>query len=459
MARPPDALDLPRRLGAYTLLHRLAVGGMAEVYVAKARGLGGFEKLVALKVIHPRFSEDRRFVQMLVEEAKLSVLLNHPNIVQTFDLGFTDGTYFIVMELVEGVDAYRVFRRANERRKRIPLDLCVHMVGEICRGLDYAHRRRDVNGAPLGVVHRDVSPQNVLLSFGGEVKLTDFGIAKATQRGVGDTEVGVIKGKYYYMSPEQAWGDPVDPRSDVFSAGIVLHELMCNRMVYRGENLPQLLDAVRQAEVAPPSRHRADIPPELDAVVMKACAKEPDARYASAGAMAEALAEVLHALQPGFHAGRLVALLHKLFPDEVQGVARYLEPSSEESRPSSAAARGATRMRQNEFRPDLSRSKVFDLQSILSGDVDAPPSNVETQSGLHPSEGGAEEVGEDEQTLVQSGPVTPEIRAFLAEAGRARDAADIGTFEDATLIDETGELMSRMRDALERYVAGRNRPS
>ena len=271
-------MDLPRPFGPYTLQRRLAVGGMAEVYVAKAKGIGGFEKLVAIKVIHPRYSEDDHFVQMLVEEAKLSVLLTHVNVAQTFDLGCIDDTYFIVMELVEGADAYKLLKRAAERPAQVPLDLCAYIASEMCQGLDYAHRKRDMTGAPLRIVHRDISPQNVLVSFAGEVKIVDFGIAKAALRSA-NTEVGVIKGKYYYMSPEQAWADPVDHRSDIFSTGIVLHELLTGRMVYEEDNLPKLLDRVRKAEIPRPSKLRPEVPPELDEILTLAGCKRNDTKW------------------------------------------------------------------------------------------------------------------------------------------------------------------------------------
>jgi serine/threonine protein kinase len=237
-----EILDLPRPFGPYTLLRRVAVGGMAEVYVGKTAGIGGFEKLVAIKVIHPRYAEDEHFVKMLVEEAKISVLLTHVNIAQTFDLGQAEDTYYIAMELVEGVDGYRVMRKVTDLKKALPIDVCVYVVSEMCNGLDYAHRKRDPQTQqPLGIVHRDISPQNVLISFAGEVKIVDFGIAKAASRSE-HTEAGVIKGKYYYMSPEQEWGDPMDHRSDVFSTGVVLYELLTGRMLYNDDNIPLLLD-------------------------------------------------------------------------------------------------------------------------------------------------------------------------------------------------------------------------
>src|SRR5437868_4680714 len=172
-----------RTLGGYRLLSQLAVGGMAEIYVAKAAGASGWEKLVALKVIHPNFSQDPEFVQMLVDEAKLSVQLQHANIVQTFDLGRIDEQYYIAMELIDGIDLYKLLRQASEREIDFPPEIAAFIAQETCNGLDYAHRKRDSKGRPLQIVHRDVSPQNILCSYDGEVKIVDFGIAKAARRG------------------------------------------------------------------------------------------------------------------------------------------------------------------------------------------------------------------------------------------------------------------------------------
>ncbi len=316
-----DSNDLPHTFGQYTLLRRIAVGGMAEVYVAKTGGVAGFEKLVALKVIHPRFSEDEHFTQMLVEEAKIAVLLTHVNIAQTFDLGMIEDTYYIAMELIEGADAYRVMRRCAELKKAIPIDVATFVVAEMCSGLDYAHRKRDPNtGTALNIVHRDISPQNVLISGAGEVKIVDFGIAKAASRS-SQTEVGVIKGKYYYMSPEQAWGDPMDHRSDVFSTGVVLYELLTGRMLYQDADVPTLLDKVRKAEIPRPETRRPSIPRPLSDIVMKALHKRPEDRWSSASEMGQALHQFLYSVSPTFSAVRLADLVGLLFPAESGRVA------------------------------------------------------------------------------------------------------------------------------------------
>jgi len=305
--------DLPRPFGPYTLIRRLAVGGMAEVYVASAAGSAGFEKLVALKRIHPHLSSDQGFVSMLIEEAKLSASLSHQNIVQTFDLGCIEDSYFIVMEHVEGYDLDRVLRALRERREKLPVGVAAHVAAELCRGLAYAHQQIDDQGRPQHIVHRDVSPQNILLSLAGEVKIADFGIAKAASR-VSDAEAGVIKGKYFYMSPEQAWGDPLDYRSDIFSAGIVLWELLVGETLHQAKHVQALLDDVRRAEVPPPSSLRAEVPAALDAIVARATSAEPSDRFSDAGDFADAICEVLAARPPTHPAVQIRALLDELEP-------------------------------------------------------------------------------------------------------------------------------------------------
>src|SRR5258705_1716453 len=305
-----------RQFGPYRLVRQIAVGGMAEIHLAKTKGLAGFEKYVALKMIHPNFAEDEQFVQMLIDEAKIAVQLQHVNIAQTFDLGRVGDHYYITMEYVDGSDLYKILRRGSEQDLDVPLDVCAFVAKEVTTGLDYAHRKKDMAGNPLGIVHRDVSPQNVLVSHAGEVKLVDFGIAKATMK-VRQTAAGVIKGKYYYMSPEQAWGDKLDHRSDIFSAGIVLYEMMTGQMLYLEEDLHRLLDMVRKADIAPPSTLRRDVPPQLERIAMHALAKVPGERYQQAADMANDLERFLHGYSPVFTAAKLAKHLRAAMGDPV----------------------------------------------------------------------------------------------------------------------------------------------
>lgn len=299
--------DLPRPFGPYTLLRRLAAGGMAEVYLAKSEGAAGFEKLVALKRLHPQHGRDQGYAAMLLDEARLSASLSHRNIVQTLDLGSVEGSYVIVMEHVDGYDAQQVLDALRSAGRFLSIDLAAHIIAELCRGLDYAHRHRDARGQPNGIVHRDVSPQNLLLSFAGEVKVADFGIAKAKSRRR-DSDSGVIKGKYFYMSPEQVRAEAVDHRSDIFSAGIVFWELLVGRRLHQASEVRSLLESVRSAEVPPPSAFREAVPGALDLIVARATARDPDARYDDAGQMADALAAYL-AGRPAVHAARQLGRL------------------------------------------------------------------------------------------------------------------------------------------------------
>ncbi len=353
-----------RQFGPYRLVEQIAVGGMAEIHLAKTHGIAGFEKYVALKMIHPNFSQDEQFIQMLIDEAKITVQLQHVNIAQTFDLGRVGESYYITMEYVDGADLYKLLRRASERDLDMPVDVAAYIAKEMATGLDYAHRKRDVAGESLGIVHRDVSPQNVLISHAGEVKLVDFGIAKATMR-VRQTAVGVIKGKYYYMSPEQAWGDPLDHRSDIFSTGIVLYEMLTGQMLYLEEDLHRLLDMVRKANIAPPTTLRRDIPPQLERIVMHALAKNADDRYQSAGDLATDLERFLHVYSPVFTASKVSAHCSAVL--ERQPTLRPAPRAEPAPRPAEPAPVDPARITRRVTRDQLvhARSEFEDENSVI----------------------------------------------------------------------------------------------
>lgn len=302
-----------RQMGRYTLVRRLAVGGMAEVHLAKAEGAGGFEKPVAIKRIHPEREGDATAGLGLSEEATLTVSLVHPNIVRTLDLGDDGATEFIVMEHVEGYDVQRVLDALRAAGSRFSVTLAAHVIAEVCRGLHHAHQHFGPGGVPANVVHRDVSPQNILLSKAGEVKIADFGVAKTIGRD-SSPDAKVIKGKYFYMSPEQASAAPLDHRSDVFSAGVVLWELLVGRRLHQARDVPTLLERVRRAEIPPPSALRSDVPPELDSVVARATRRLRSERYPHAAAMADDLTRYL---MPG-------SMQH--FPKQIRKMLEELEP-------------------------------------------------------------------------------------------------------------------------------------
>jgi len=266
------------QFGKYSLIRKIGTGGMAEVFLARTTVAQGLNKTLVIKKIHTAYARSRQFVTMFVDEAKIALGLNHPNIVQVFDFGAVADTYFLAMEYVEGVDLLRLLQDAARARQRLPYGLSAYIVQQLVKGLDYAHRKTDEFGQPLGIVHRDVSPQNILLSWDGSVKIVDFGIARA--RDVHEEE-GVIKGKYAYMSPEQARGEPVDCRSDVFAAGIVLFELVCARPLFHGKG-KDALEMVRSGGIPRPRELAPELPESLDRIILRALAFHRGDRFQTA---------------------------------------------------------------------------------------------------------------------------------------------------------------------------------
>jgi TonB family protein len=306
----------PDRFGQYEILERIASGGMAELYRARRSGVEGFQKIVAIKKILPHLADNEGFIAMFADEAKLAAQLNHPNIVHIYDLGKIEaGGYFIAMEHVEGRDLRAILESAREVGMTLPVPLGVYVASKVASALDYAHRRRDGEGRDLHIVHRDVSPQNILISFEGDIKLCDFGIAKAASK-VSQTESGALKGKIQYMSPEQAWGKPIDKRSDLFSLGVVLYELLTEQKLFRGDSDLTVLEQVRAAAVTAPSAVNPDVPKALDAIVLRALAREPEERYANASDMLRDLEQVLYSYSPAPGSADLAIFLHRLQAEE-----------------------------------------------------------------------------------------------------------------------------------------------
>ncbi|MEC7518985.1 MAG: serine/threonine-protein kinase [Myxococcota bacterium] len=271
----------PVKFGKYLLVERIGVGGMAEVFKAKIFGAEGFERLVAIKRILPHLVEDDDFVKMFIDEAKIAVRLQHPNIVTIHDLGKAEGTLYIAMEFVAGKDLRALYDYEKERGGRTPVGIACHVVMKMCEALHHAHFATGPRGEPLQVIHRDVSPQNVLLGFDGEVKVADFGLAKARGRMV-QTQAGVVKGKLAYMSPEQLRGEEIDHRVDVFGLGIVLYEMLTGERLFLGPSDMDTLRRVYEAKVPPMQPLNPEVAPELEAIVRRALAKDRDERYPTA---------------------------------------------------------------------------------------------------------------------------------------------------------------------------------
>ena len=305
----------PIVFGKYILLERISVGGMAEVFKAKSFGEEGFEKILAIKRILPSMAEDEEFIEMFIDEAKISGQLSHPNIGQIFELGKIDNSYFIAMEYVWGKDVLQIQNRFRRYRQSMAMSMAVFIASRVCEGLDYAHCKKDETQTPLHIIHRDVSPQNVLVSYSGEVKIIDFGIAKARSRS-SKTQAGVLKGKFGYMSPEQVRALPLDQRSDIFSIGTILYEMCTGERLFTGESDFATLEKVRNSIVPAPSKINPKITPDLEQIILKALRKDPDERYTRASELQEDLTNFLMRQSPIFTTKNLAATVSELFSTE-----------------------------------------------------------------------------------------------------------------------------------------------
>ncbi len=307
-------------LGSYELLDRIGEGGMAEVWRARSRGVAGFEKTVVIKRVLPSLMAKKAFAELLVREAKIAALLSHPNVVQIFDLGEEQGAYFIAMEYVHGRDLGQAMSHRPSRASAAPgldLPLKLWIMVQACRALDYAHRRRGADGRPLNIVHRDVSPQNVLLGYEGHVKVADFGIARADDAELGKGEdPKVLRGKYAYMSPEQSRGESLDGRSDLFALGIVLYELIAGERLFRAGSTRETLARVRKAEVPEIDIATLGLPPSILPILAKSLARDRDDRYAHAGDMAEDLGGVLFDMRAQVDERDLAEAMVSMFPPD-----------------------------------------------------------------------------------------------------------------------------------------------
>ena len=350
--------------GKYQILERIARGGMAEIYKARMEGIGGFNRLFAIKRILPALSENREYIDLLVDEAKIAGLLSHANIVQILDLGQVNGQYYVAMEYVHGRDLGNVLARCRERGITLPVPHSVFILIEMLKGLEYAHNRqitRNGEQLPLDIIHRDVTPSNVLVSFQGEIKLTDFGIAKAKVKAM-ETVSGVIKGKFDYMAPEQAQAEPIDQRTDIFAAGVLLYEMLCGVHPFRKKGDVQTIEAIREGRYAPPTEVNPDVPYSLEVILDQALAKDRDQRYANATAFKEALTRFFHDAGFIFSHSTLAAFLKGLFPSQQKGRRR--------------AGNNLVAMKDQETRPiplhvrDDSGTDIVDMPSVAFGPVD-----------------------------------------------------------------------------------------
>ncbi len=323
---------VPQRFGKYYLIDKIAVGGMAEIFRAKQFGEGGFEKLLVIKRILSHLSEEQDFVQMFFDEARISSTLGHSNIVHVYDFGRIQSNYFIAMEYCEGKDLKTIMKKCQEIGRPLPVEYAVYIIHEVLKGLDYAHRKKNEYNEEMNILHRDISPSNVIVSYDeGKVKLADFGIAKA-ESATYKTKAGVLKGKFEYMSPEQASGLPIDRRSDIFSVGICLYELLTRRRLFKTDSDLRTLELIRNPLIPPPSHLNPQVSEELDAIVMKALARRPEDRYQEAWQMQHELRELMRSstppTSPDLIALSLANFMQEIFEREIRQERARLDKSS-----------------------------------------------------------------------------------------------------------------------------------
>lgn len=319
------------RIGGYRIVRKLAVGGMAEIFLAQLEASHGFTKQVVLKRLLPQLCEDPSFVKMFLHEARLTARLDHPNIAQVFDIGESEGRVYYAMEYVHGHDLRAVAKRMKARSGEPPLELVVGVGIGVAAGLHHAHTARDEHGRPLSIVHRDVTPSNVVVSYTGVPKLLDFGVAKAQVADRDRTTVGVLKGKLPYMSPEQIYGSTLDGRSDVFSLGIILWELSTLQRLYRFDSNLETVKRITTIDAPRPSSVRPMYPPKLEAIIMKALARDPSQRYANAFELQRVLENYALEHRMAITPSRMTELMAGLFAAELESERTLLESEPRES--------------------------------------------------------------------------------------------------------------------------------
>jgi len=302
----------------YRVIEKLESGGMAEVFRAESEGLQGFKKQVAIKRVLPHLSEKKKFISMFLDEARLSAHLTHSNCVQVFDIGVGDNAYFIVMEFVDGANLKSIVESLRKQGKEFPVSYAAFIALEICKGLSYAHELRDPSGQDLHIVHRDMSPPNVLITKYGEIKIVDFGLAKANSQ-LEKSEPGIIKGKFSYLSPEAAMGQEVDARTDIFAVGIILWELLTGQRLFMGETDFQTVKKVQQAQIPSASAINPQVPADLERILAKSLTREPDARYRTARELGQDLSKFMFKLGTPVSAFDIAQIVQSAMKDRHRG--------------------------------------------------------------------------------------------------------------------------------------------
>ena len=440
----------PSAFGRYTLLERLAVGGMAEVFRAKITSSHGFEKILVVKRILPHLAADPNFVSMFIDEAKLTAQLTHPKIVQVLDFGEVRGQFFTALEYIDGFDGLGLLRVAAQKRVHVPRGLAVFIVSELLEALDYAHNARDMEGKPMQIVHRDISPSNIFISKRGDVKLGDFGIAHA-QRRESKTQAGTLKGKYGYMSPEQVVGKPIDARSDLFAVGVLLAEFLTGRRLFSAPADLDVLLKVRDVKLERLDKYGADLPKALDRIVRKALKKNPRERFDSAAEFRDELSDYLFSSGQRIKASDLRTFTGTLFDTSPDAAARLLQearrmetprteakpeaaeaaagaPMAGAAGPGGAAGAGAPGTGSGSAQLPQTPTLVSDLVS------DAPTAETATAppQGSWPDEEGSDRSSAPGFTPVsRPGETAPASALRSRFAGRPATHSDVGKFVSA----------------------------
>ncbi len=374
--------------GKFLLKEMIASGGMAEIFKAVGMTVAGTRQGLAIKRILPQYSKDDEFIKLLVDEAKLMVFLNHPNIVPLIEFGKVEDSYYIAMDYIEGTTLKGLYQRVREKGEQVPINIVLHVVREVGTGLAYAHRKIDKNGRPLQIVHRDISPSNILISFDGEVKITDFGISKASNQ-THRTEIGVIRGKTGYMSPEQTMpAATIDHRSDLYSLGIIFFELLTGTRLYKADNIPEALKLIRKSEIPSVMDLRSQIKPQLEAIVRRVLAADVKDRYQSGEEFVDSINEYLTRYSPGGRAVRvtytdLVAFMRKYFEDEMEPATR---PAIREDFPDAISTASKVDLRTTGTAVYPHSSKAARLQTIAANPLfdmqDSPDSSLSKKMDL-----------------------------------------------------------------------------
>ena len=406
---PPDKEHTGENeiFGPYEVFERLGVGGMATVHRAKERGIEGFERIVALKRLLPHLAEDASFVRSFVREAKLASLLRHANIVQLYELGRVGAVYFIAMELIEGRDVRKLLRQARRVAGPPPLSVFISLMSQLCDALDYAHKRTDESGQPLGIVHRDVSPSNLIITDSGHLKIIDFGIAKAQTEQL-RTQTGRIKGKLAYMAPEAIRGYELDGRSDVWAAGVIAHELLTARPLFASKNEYQTLMRVQSSEIAPPSKYNENCPSEVDDVVLMALARDPNERWQTAAEFRDGLEYIRSHFQLSATPGDVAEWMTWAFSQKGSTTSSFgaQQSSSQTLTPSklSGPARAFARARSRSLTGSMkaaSASEIEEAQAALQQAETAGASALDIPTGGNPTTGDLGPAGELEEPQIE----------------------------------------------------------